>query len=248
MRKGKIIALLYSLFFIFTFGSQSFSLPLPPSNLEAYIISPTHIRLTWWDNSTDEDGFILERKEVGGSWVQIARLPRDLNVYNDEELTLGGSYLYRVRAYQGEYYTPYCELSYPVTTIGYPSPPANLRGRALSSSEIELEWDDVSDNEDGFIIERKSGKNWVEVDVLPPDTESYVDKGLSENTKYTYRVLAFNGAGRTSSLEVEVKTDSSQGELYLSAGCSLGRGGIDVFLIMPVILGGLLMLLRKGRV
>lgn len=220
MGKSKACVITF-LFFIFLSPSWALSLLLPPSHLEAQIISPTHVRLTWWDNSVDEDGFIVERKSFFGNWVRIAILPPDLNVYNDEGLTPGGSYLYRVRAYKGDYYTDYCELSSPVTTMGYPDPPSNLKGEALSSSEIELKWDDVSNNEDGFIVERKHGSNWVEVKVLPPNTESYVDTGLSENTKYTYRVLAFNDAGRTSSYEIEITTKSKEGELYLSAGCSL---------------------------
>ncbi|KUK14168.1 MAG: fibronectin type III domain-containing protein [Synergistetes bacterium] len=241
--KGVVIL---ALFFILISSLSAFSLPLPPSNLEAQIVSPTHIRLTWWDNSIDEDGFILERRSIGESWVQIAILPPDLNVYNDENLTPGGSYLYRVKAYQGNYFTSYCELPSFVTTLGYPSPPNDLRGEAISSSEIELEWEDASDNEDGFIVERKEGKNWIEVSVLPPNAEFYVDSGLSENTKYTYRVLAFNDAGRASSNEIQVKTDSAEGELYLSAGCSMGNSGsFDIFFALPVFVGLLWGFLRR---
>jgi len=223
-------------FLIIVLASSALSLPLPPSHLEAQIISPTHIRLTWWDNSVDEDGFIVERRAYGEAWKQIAIVPPDVNVYNDEGLVPGRSYYYRVRAYMGSYYTDYCELSSPVTTIGYPEPPSNLKGRALSSSEIELEWTDESDNELGFIVERKLGNNWLEIAVLPPNSNSYIDEGLSENTKYTYRVLAFNDAGRTSSSEVEVKTGSKEGEIYLSAGCSVGNGSLTLLLMLPPLI------------
>lgn len=244
----KRVLFLFCLFAVLVgwLDSVAFPLPLAPSHLEAQVISPTHIRLTWWDNSIDEDGFILDRKTPDTDWSRIAVLPPDVNVYNDEELTPGGIYYYRVRAYKENYYTEYCELPYPVKTIGYPVPPSSLEGRALSSSEIELKWKDESDNELGFIVERKIGKNWEEVSVLPPDTESYIDVGLSENTKYTYRVLAFNDAGRSSSEEIEVKTESSQGELYLSAGCSMGEGDIRIMVFTPVFIF-LYSLIRKGR-
>ncbi len=222
------------IFLMFIMPSGALSLPLPPSHLEVEIISPTHIRLTWWDNSTDEDGFLIERRTPSGSWQQIGYTPPDVNVYNDEEVSSGGTYYYRVRAYQGDYYTSYCELSKPVTTIGFPEPPANLSGKALSSSEIELSWEDRSNNELGFIVERKRGKNWVEVDVLPPDTESFIDTELSEYTRYTYRVLAFNEAGRTSSKEIEVRTKPSGGEVVLSAGCTIGAGSFNVLLLAPI--------------
>ncbi|MCS7233310.1 MAG: fibronectin type III domain-containing protein [Synergistetes bacterium] len=245
MRKGRIFCVVF-LFFMLLFPQGAFSLPLPPSNLEAQIISPTHVRLTWWDNSVDEDGFIVERKKIGDNWIRIAILPPDLNVYNDVGLTPGESYFYRVKAYKGNYYTNYCELSFPVTTIGYPEPPSDLKGEALSSSEVELRWKDISDNEDGFIVERKHGSNWVEVCILPPNSESYVDTGLSENTKYTYRVLAFNSAGRTSSPEIEVRTESAKGEFYLSAGCSLREGSFDLSFIFLSFVSLLGFFMRRG--
>ncbi len=247
MRFASFFLLGLVIFLIFIMSSSALSLPLPPSHLEAEIISPTHVRLTWWDNSTDEDGFLIERRTPSGNWQQIGYTPPDVNVYNDEGLSPGETYYYRVRAYQGGYYTSYCELSEPVTTIGFPEPPANLSGKALSSSEIELSWEDKSDNELGFIVERKWGNNWIEVDVLPPDTESFIDTDLSEYTKYTYRVLAFNEAGRTSSKEIEVRTKPSGGEVVLSAGCTVGAGSFSVFLLAPVFVLAFISLKRGDK-
>jgi hypothetical protein len=37
----------------------------------------------WRDNSDNEEGFIVERSYMGGSWTAIARLPKNSTIYQD---------------------------------------------------------------------------------------------------------------------------------------------------------------------
>jgi len=55
--------------------------------------------LTWVDNSTTEDGFIVERKDAGGSYAELARLIANATTYVDTTLTPSQSVCYRVKAY-----------------------------------------------------------------------------------------------------------------------------------------------------
>lgn len=63
------------------------------------VYSIVNIILTWDDNSTDEDGFILERKKGAGSYSTLADLPANTITYTDEEVLLDDTYYYRVKAY-----------------------------------------------------------------------------------------------------------------------------------------------------
>jgi hypothetical protein len=58
------------------------------------------LQLSWFDNSTNEDGFKIERATgVGTPFTQIATAGANITTYNDSNLTAGTTYCYRVRAY-----------------------------------------------------------------------------------------------------------------------------------------------------
>ena len=58
------------------------------------------LNLTWQDNSGNEDGFKVERK-VGccGAWTEIATVSANATTYSSVGLTCGGTYAYRVWAF-----------------------------------------------------------------------------------------------------------------------------------------------------
>jgi hypothetical protein len=59
----------------------------------------SQLNLTWQDNSTNEDGFQIERKiGAGGSYAQIASVGVNINSYLNTGLVSGTTYCYRVRA------------------------------------------------------------------------------------------------------------------------------------------------------
>jgi len=77
-----------------------------------------------------------------------------------------------------------------------PNAPNNLSATAVLSTQIDLSWNDNSNNEDGFKIERKfGGGSFTEIATVNSDVTTYNDTGLSANTMYTYRVRAYNTAG-----------------------------------------------------
>ena len=56
--------------------------------------------LSWSDNSVDEDGFLVERREASaGAFTQIALLGPNVATYLDSTVAAGGSYCYRVGAF-----------------------------------------------------------------------------------------------------------------------------------------------------
>ncbi|HPC36726.1 MAG TPA: hypothetical protein PLO79_08940 [Candidatus Marinimicrobia bacterium] len=63
--------------------------------------------LTWKDNSKFEDGFIIERKEVGAEYAKIAEVARNVTSFIDNTVILDKIYVYRVCAFSGNYKSAY---------------------------------------------------------------------------------------------------------------------------------------------
>jgi hypothetical protein len=81
-----------------------------------------------------------------------------------------------------------------------PNAPSNLTATAVSQTQVNLAWTDNSNNETGFKIERCQGSGctgFVEIAQVGANTTSYSNTGLSGNTRYRYRVRAFNGGGNS---------------------------------------------------
>ena len=80
-----------------------------------------------------------------------------------------------------------------------PNAPSNLNASSLNSASIELSWQDNSNNEDGFLIQRKItvGGTFGDLTTVGANVTTYTDLGLLTNTVYCYRVRAFNVAGNS---------------------------------------------------
>ena len=76
----------------------TYSVPEAPSNLRATAPECFEIKLTWQDNSNNEQGFKIYRKS-GSNWYQIATVAHNVTKFYDIELPCGTLFSYRVRAY-----------------------------------------------------------------------------------------------------------------------------------------------------
>lgn len=79
-----------------------------------------------------------------------------------------------------------------------PAAPTNLTATVASCNQINLTWSDNSTNESNFKVERSTdGTNWSVLATTAANTTSYSNSGLSESTRYYYRVMAANTAGNS---------------------------------------------------
>lgn len=78
-----------------------------------------------------------------------------------------------------------------------PATPAALVAEAVDVNSIALTWEDLSDIETGYQVERSpaSEGDWLTVATLDANTTSFLDGGLDANSGYDYRLRALNANG-----------------------------------------------------
>ncbi|MBN1669829.1 MAG: fibronectin type III domain-containing protein [Kiritimatiellae bacterium] len=175
------------------------SVPAAPSGVAAVAQSATSIRVTWTDNSSNETGFKIDRRQSGTqTWVRIATPGANATSYTDSGLAAATQFYYKVIASNAAGDSPESNVAAATTDESLPAQPANLAASVLSATEIRVTWTDTSDNETGFKIRRSlDGVDW---DTPPPvypvaNATSYTDSGLSGGTTYYYMIRSENAAG-----------------------------------------------------
>jgi len=127
-------------------ASYSVPSPLPPSTLKGAPASMTQINLTWTDDSTNETGFKLFRKNTAnGTYSLIAALPADSTSYTDSGLNSGSGYFYALSSYNSFGDSPISE-----TTANTLAQPAGVIIRIDSTTQGN--WQGSYGNEGQMIV------------------------------------------------------------------------------------------------
>jgi hypothetical protein len=69
--------------------------------------------------------------------------------------------------------------------------PIHLQEDTIDGYSVTLSWEDISDNETGFSIERNDGSGWTEVTSTGADQIQYTDNSVPGHGVYYYRLKAF---------------------------------------------------------
>lgn len=175
-----------------------------PSSLTAAANSSSSIALGWNDNSTNETGFKIEKKEGGCSsanpWTYVATAPKNAASYTASGLSAGKTYSFRIKTTGPSGDSGYSNCAGASTgAAGTPKSPSNLTATSATAGQINLTWKDNSTNETGFQIFRKAGSGaWTKIFTSAAGAVSYNDASASGNqssTIYQYYLKACNGSG-----------------------------------------------------
>lgn len=198
--------------------------PTDPSGLTAVFIPPSTVRLTWTDKEfnltrpyVDEDGWFIDfgpsATDFRFTTTHLVSPGEGTVTHEDDNIPPDTTRCFRVRAWRNG---PALSGFTNTACIGsIPKKPTNLLAQALDNASVKLTWNDNSDAETGFSIERCAGVcthagSWTEVGQAPADSEMFLDTTTIGNTTYSYRVKATNSSGTSPASNVAtIKTPIS---------------------------------------
>jgi len=210
--------------------SLEVTIPQIPLNLHAEPVGDDEVKLVWIDIAVNEEGYIIERKTTG-AYSEIGNVDEDVTEYYDGGLIPGTTYTYRIKAYNDAGVSAWSNTSHAVPGFFIPIPPGNLQANAISQTQIELNWDDNSNNELGFKLEKSVGdsNSFIHLADVNANIEDYTDSGLTPNTTYYYRIAAYNNGGNST------WSNTDDATTIITAGTEqdfpLGTSGLDITMV-----------------
>ncbi|HMB54330.1 MAG TPA: fibronectin type III domain-containing protein, partial [Thermoanaerobaculia bacterium] len=179
--------------------------PAAPSGLAASVLSPSEVELTWNDNSVDETGFFVQGRLSGqGNFTTMATAGVNQETLVVDELDPETAYDFRVQARNGALGSGFSNTVTVTTLSNVPVAPSNLTAAATTDETVFLQWDDLADNEESFVVEMRTPTtaDWMVVeDAIEADVTSFFVGGLTTGQPYTFRVLAVNDEGTSNPSE-----------------------------------------------
>jgi hypothetical protein len=169
--------------------------PAAPTNLAVTPLTSRSVKLAWRDNSTNEAEFRLQWRQPDGTFRQFATTAPNVITFTTTSLQPETRNTFRVLAANAGGVSAPAEGS-GTTFPAPPNPPSDLTVTALSAASLKLTWRDQSANESGFRIERQVGSGaFAPLGAVGANVVTHTDSGLRANTRYGYRVKAWNAGG-----------------------------------------------------
>jgi fibronectin type 3 domain-containing protein len=184
--------------------------PSAPTNLIATAINANRIDISWKDNSTDEDGFRIERKKgIAGTYTEITTVGINATSYQDNTVSANTQYYYQVRAYNSAGLSAYSNEAYATTptVVTPPAAPQNLTA-TVGNGQVTLKWN--KNKESDFLRYRiYRGTSSNPTTKVDSSTASILDTtklvtNLTNGTIYYFRITAVDNAGLESGFSNEV--------------------------------------------
>jgi probable HAF family extracellular repeat protein len=172
--------------------------PNAPSTATARPVGSSSVAIAWSDNSTNEDGFRVQRSlDGGGSWTEIARTGPDVTSHDDGGRASEAQACYQVIAFSG------AGESAPSNTACTTPPAAPTSLSAATDavtpwSKVNLMWADNSRVEERYEIQRCTGAgcaSYAAIATVAANTTGYSDATVAFGTTYGYRIRATKDGG-----------------------------------------------------
>ncbi|MBN2008451.1 T9SS type A sorting domain-containing protein [candidate division KSB1 bacterium] len=198
-----------------------------PGQLQAFAISTNLIILTWKESSANETGFVIERStENADNFSEIATVAANDTSFQDDSVTSGVHYFYRVRAINEQTRSFYTNIADAVTTNSdgsslkaeHPSPADNATDVSVVDT---LRWTA------GLAA---TSHNVYFGHVNPPDFQGnftvseFNPNGMLDGTTYYWQIDEVNDAGTTTGDLWQFTTEAIAQELIVNLPFNDGSG------------------------
>ncbi|MBE3125427.1 MAG: S8 family serine peptidase [Acidobacteria bacterium] len=180
--------------------------PSAPSNLIVYPINWYTIGITWNDNSNNELGFEIQRKDTYRP-VYIHDNCADMNStstvsYQDTiDTSLLRTYTYRIRAVNRAGVSSFSNAYEYLIPQTAPDAPTDLHGQSpVLEQAVNFYWTNHANNAIYNYLERRipGETDWEVIATLGYNTDFYMDNYAQAGRTYEYRVRAGNPIGYSS--------------------------------------------------
>ena len=92
-----------------------------PTGLVATTVSASRIDLSWHDNSSNETGFLVQRRQAGSAdWVEIGSTSANVAAFSDVGLSAATTYRYRVQAFNNTQSSAFSNEAWAATPAALP--------------------------------------------------------------------------------------------------------------------------------
>jgi hypothetical protein len=182
------------------------------SSIDASVVSPSEIDLTWQQNSTQLSGFQVFRSTTGpsGSYSLLATTTATVTSYADAVLTGSTTYCYKVRSFRttgrNTTYAAYSDVAC-ATTKEPPAFPAPTSANATpqGSSAVIIVWTLGVGTPSGFRVERSANDTgpWETAATTDGSGRSYVDALRQGDILVCYHVVALYDGGESGPSNVD---------------------------------------------
>lgn len=148
-------------------------LPEAPTALATTVVGGFTVDLEWTDGSSNEDGFLIQRREGGGPFAYLDTAGADQTAYTDSACTPDTDYAYRVCAVRDEARSDWSNQADAETPMPGDTDLDGFVGNTDASTFVDhwLEsgctWSDGDFTDDGFVGNKDASlllDHWLEAD------------------------------------------------------------------------------------
>lgn len=179
-----------------------------PGNLTAVAGTPGTVDLNWTDNSGNESGFRIQRKDDSNIFTDAGTVDADVTSFTDS-VQNPTTYTYRVIAFNDSAVSDYSnEKEIVITQIPVELISFNVN---VSGNKVLLNWNTATEkNNRGFAIERGIDDNWLQIGFVPGQgttiekhfysfTDDFTNKPYSGSVYYRIKQIDYDGSYKYSS-------------------------------------------------
>lgn len=187
---------------------------LQPTMLVVELDGPNSVQLNWVDNSSNENGFRVERA-TDGDFTQIADLDADVTSYLDQGLEDYTLYRYRVIAYNDTLISAYSNVA-EITTSSEQAPPDQaiaafpVNNATFQNTSLRIKWEPAPNatSHDVYLSDENPP-----VYIGSTTNNYFIVQNLDSAKKYYWRIDEVNEFGKTTGIVNSFTTISKLREL-----------------------------------